>query len=626
VRGPATAAIEIYSDDHGCQTYKMFVEVGHALLRRGGQLGLVVPSGLHSDKGTAELRRLLLTQCSWRFLYAFENREQIFDIHRSFKFCVSIAEKGLVSRTIRAAFMQHQIDGLAIEEGAVDYPAARVETFSPRSLSILEIRSARDLAVLTKLYSNGVLLGDAGAGAWDVRYAQGDFNMTSDSKLFVARDKAEENGYCARPGGTWQDSEGRTLLPIYEGRMLGQFDFSQKGWLSGKGRGAKWPEVSWPHKRVLPQFLIAEEVVRLEWTKAWLVEVEGMKPKAAALEAPARVGDPATWEQVSKRYGERVAFMEVAAATNQRTMIAAQLKDVPCGHSAALFYGAGPAAGAALAAVLNSTSYDWLIKSRCSGLHLSWFVLDESAVPNRSSSTHLAGISLRLLADAPGIKGGLMRDGWSPFHTALTPHERLRLRCMLDAIVAALYGLDRDDFAWILRDCDHPAARLSDKAFCRTLDPKGFWRVDKTQDPELRHTVLSLAAFDDLSRAIAAAGSRDAGIQAFCDQHDGDGWMLPETLCLADLGLTRSVDVGTYDDRARTPQSVRARMGERFLDWQLAQTPEESWAECERHAKAILEGAPAPSPSDSSGMPTSAATSTKRAPPQQQTSLFGEGR
>jgi hypothetical protein len=55
-------------------------------------------------------------------------------------------------------------------------------------------------------------------------------------------------------------------------------------------------------------------------------------------------------------------------------------------------------------------------------------------------------------------------------------------------------------------------------------------------------------------------------------------------------GLTRSVDVGVYDPRARSPQPVAGAMGERFLDWQLAQTPEESWAECERHAKAILEG------------------------------------
>ncbi|MBI2565608.1 MAG: hypothetical protein HYV63_01070 [Candidatus Schekmanbacteria bacterium] len=85
----------------------------------------------------------------------------------------------------------------------------------------------------------------------------------------------------------------------------------------------------------------------------------------------------------------------------------------------------------------------------------------------------------------------------------------------------------------------------------------------------------------------AAAADRDAGIRAFAAQNGGDGWLLPETLRLADH------DLG-HDDRARQPQPAASALGPRFLDWQLAPTPEESWAECERHAKALLEGMPAP--------------------------------
>ena len=230
-----------------------------------------------------------------------------------------------------------------------------------------------------------------------------------------------------------------------------------------------------------------------------------------------------------------------------------------------------------------------------------YFVIEETPLATPDFATRcIRGFTTRLHTGHPMMAPLLVSSaGWVPaFRWAITPHERLRLRCVLDAIVATLYGLDRDDFAWILKDCDHPAAHLSDKAFCRRLDPKGFWRVDKAQDSELRHTVLSLAAFDDLQVAIAAAGGdRDAGIEAFNLQHEGDGWMLPEALCLADLMLTRSVNSGGYDARGCVPRPVRSRMGERFLDWQLAQTAEESWAECERHAKAILEGLPAPAAS-----------------------------
>jgi hypothetical protein len=183
---------------------------------------------------------------------------------------------------------------------------------------------------------------------------------------------------------------------------------------------------------------------------------------------------------------------------------------------------------------------------------------------------------------------------------AVTTHERLRLRCILDAAVAALYGLDLDDLTWILKDCDHPAADVTNKAFARRLDPKGFWRVDKHEPPERRHTVLTLAAFADLQSLIAAVtaagGTRDDAIAAFCGQATNplprvngligsidasQGWMLPENFRLADLGLG-------HDDRAEQPQPVAATLGPRFYDWQLSQDAAESWRECALHARNLL--------------------------------------
>jgi hypothetical protein len=107
--------------------------------------------------------------------------------------------------------------------------------------------------------------------------------------------------------------------------------------------------------------------------------------------------------------------------------------------------------------------------------------------------------------------------------------------------------------------------------------------VDKHEPPERRHTVLTLAAFADLQALIAAVtaagGTRDDAIAAFCGQSKKpapsvtgligsldpkDGWMLPETFRLADLGLG-------HDDRAEQPQPVAETLGPRFYDWQLSQ-------------------------------------------------------
>lgn len=52
-------------------------------------------------------------------------------------------------------------------------------------------------------------------------------------------------------------------LPVYEGRMIGQHDFSEKGWVSGRGRSAVWQDVPWEKKQIEPQYLMGEVVSRV---------------------------------------------------------------------------------------------------------------------------------------------------------------------------------------------------------------------------------------------------------------------------------------------------------------------------------------------------------------------------
>lgn len=128
--------------------------------------------------------------------------------------------------------------------------------------------------------------------------------------------------------------------------------------------------------------------------------------------------------------------------------------------------------------------------------------------------------------------------------------------------------------------------------------------MDKEKEPELRHTVLSLVAFRELKRL---------GLEAFLALNDGDGWMLPETLRLADHGLG-------HDERAKQPQPVASRLGDRFLSWQLEQGVEESWEECRRHAELISRIVPPPAPPPA---PTPVPDDAPRRPRAGETDLFG---
>lgn len=544
-----------YQGTEDLNSYKLFLELSHVLLKRGGQLGIITPSGLLTDKGTFELRRLFLEHYSWRWSYGFENRDQIFDIHRNFRFTVTIAEKGGRTEALRAAFLRRDIEDWVKAKNTIVYTAKSIRSFNPQSLSLLELDSQRDLEILAKIHHNSIPLGDTGPEGWGIRYAN-EFHLTNDSRLFLPREEAEVLGYQADSYGRWIHPDGDILLPLYEGRMLGAFDLSRKGWIRGKGRSAIWRNVPWENKTIEPQFLLRYS------------------------DFQARCGDASQQP--------RVAFMDVTAATNTRTMIAALLPAVPCGNSApALFTEASPFA---LCAVLNSYVYDFAVRARCGGQHLPFFVLEESPLLPRSIAEQLVPYSMALSWSKMLAPILLRERSHKSLIAAMTRHERLRIRCILDAIIAVLYGLSREELRWILRDCDHPKERLANKAFCRSLDPKGFWHVAMDEDPELRPTVLTWVALDALMGLIeesrtdhpVASEPIQAGINAFLALNSGDGWRIPETLCLADHGLG-------HDNRAHAAQPVAARLGPRFLDWQINQTVDTQWRECEQHAHALLE-------------------------------------
>lgn len=564
----------------------MFLELSHTLLRKHGRLGMIVPSGIYTDKGTTGLRELFLSQCDWQWLFGFENREGIFDIHRSFKFCTLIVQKSGGTIAIRAAFMHRNVDDWELGERYVlAYPRARVEEFSPFSKTILEIRSEQDLRVLQKIYANSVLLGDKSDEGWGVKYST-DFHMTSDSKLFPPLPKWEEKGY--QPDeysnwlkGPWRDYSGPknilerevglvlsrdetqalyvseivdVALPVYNAKVFDLWDFCVSGWLSGKGRGAKWEKIDFP-KEIKPEYLMGMS----DWVE-----------NGALLKA------------------NRLLFKDISTAVHKRTMMSAIVPNLPTVNASPVLSCKEPGNELSLQAVLGSFEFDFIAKFKIGYLHLNYFIIEECALSRPESIVELKpiiqNISARLSCSSK-MFSGLWHDfshvnkaySWRK-NWAVTEHERLRLRAFLDAIIAYTYGIDFNDFCWILKDCDHPKEFLDARLNTQALDQKRFWRIDRNKEPELRHTVLSLIAFHDL---------KAKGLDAFISQNDGEGWLIPEKVRLVDYGLG-------HDERAQEYQPVASRLGPRFYDWQLDEDVERSWQECAAHAELIRRIVPLP--------------------------------
>ena len=558
-------------------TYKLFLELGHYLLGDNGMLGAIVPTGLYTDKGSIQIRKLFLENCRWQWLFSMINWNRIFEaIYYRFKFCLIIIQKGSETDNIKAAFLRYHLhEWEQADRYVIPYSKEQVTRFSPISHSLLEVRTHSDLTVLDKIYADAELLGTAG-NSWDVKYQQGDLNMASDFKLLKSRSRVEVDGFIPTKSGLWLKGEWRGLdsnqliqdlplgtipsadgtlciskdavesmyVPLLEGRMISGFDFSARGWVSGKGRGSIWREIPYEFKVTEPQYLC---------------DIGDLKTLSKSIHIP------------------RLHYMRIASATNTRTIYCAYTNFCVAEANAPFLMPGRNGQVLSLVSIFNSFSFDWQMRNRIGGLTADWHILEQAAIlPARDADPILSSLALRLNGISERFSALWLEEiplasrkaNWFSLW-AVTKSERLRLRCILDAIVAGLFGFEQSEFGWMLNGVDYPAETMRKRDFYRTLDPKGFWRVDKDKDPELRHTVLSLIAFHDL---------KQKGLDAFLAQNDGEGWLLPETLRLADYGLG-------HDDRAKEHQPVASRLGSRFLPWQLKGTPERSWAECERHAE-----------------------------------------
>ena len=159
----------------------------------------------------------------------------------------------------------HEIpdDLLRNDSAAMVFTPEDVRKNSPKSLSLVELRSQRDLDIFRKIYAHSIRIGDNAPG-WEITYAT-EFHMTNDSKLFSPLEKWEAKGYEPDVFGRWIGPDGDVALPFYEGRMVGHFDFSQKGWVEGKGSTAVWRELPFDDKVIEPQYLMAESTASGNW-------------------------------------------------------------------------------------------------------------------------------------------------------------------------------------------------------------------------------------------------------------------------------------------------------------------------------------------------------------------------
>jgi Eco57I restriction-modification methylase len=235
--------------------YSLFVERAMHLVKPGGMVGLLTPSGIAGDKGAAKFFRNIATTGRLSALFDFENKKVFFpDIHASFKFCALVF--GGASRrfeSARCAFYLHAVADLqppALPEDADERTrklATRVialkaddfDVVNPNTGTAPIFRNALDAELTTRIYRQHPVLVRHVFGTrkkrgvvekvqidedklYPVRYCTM-FHMTNDSDLFKRRDELEAEGWYPVAGGRWKKGDAE-MLPLYVGRMIHHYD------------------------------------------------------------------------------------------------------------------------------------------------------------------------------------------------------------------------------------------------------------------------------------------------------------------------------------------------------------------------------------------------------------------
>jgi len=427
--------------------YSLFVERAMTIVHRTGLIGLLVPSGIASDKTASKFFKGVATEGRLKAFFDFENkgvgrRLYFEDVHAQFKFAAFIASPSATAAPAQCAFFLNRVEDLANPDIAFSLTAEDFMRVNPNTGTAPIFRSRRDADLTKVIYANASVLVDRSSDdevkAWPVKYATM-FHMTNDSGLFRTRQEMEEQEQAYPVGANqFENAKGR-WVPLYEGKMIWHFDHRAASIVINEENQHRpaYPSANSPADLVNPDFVPVPQF--------WILA-----------------------EEQAKYMKPVFSFRDVTNPTDRRTMDACFIPYHYAGNTLPLLTcDQGAAALAPLMANVNSMIFDYICRQKVQKNHLSWYIVEQLPVieskdlESRRFGTKTAGDVIReavleLTYTAHDMAPFARDMGYVDETEEVKPpftwdkERRLILRAKLDAVFFHLYGItDRDDIRYI---------------------------------------------------------------------------------------------------------------------------------------------------------------------------------
>lgn len=367
--------------------YMAFLQKAIMSLKPSGHLSYLVPAGLIRSQGTEMLRRYLIENGEELKYYLLDNKANFFAIDSRFKF-VLISQQ-VTSKSTRENIEIYFIPCTCINNriilgNNIRYDYRELEQVR-KDLTIPECTSVAQKDLFMKLCRNGVDY----THYFDIDISR-EIDMTNDKKMFCA---------------TQLDDS----IPVVEGRMVQQYRFGAKSYLSGSGRSAIWIPSS---QGIVPQYFVKRQNLS-----------EGLRNRITLY---------------------RAGYCDIAGQTNERAMTSSVIPpNVVCGNKVPTLYFKDDFNYQKMffwVGITNSFVFDWLIR-RIISTTVNYFLLFSLPFPKVDISSPEAQKIISHVKQLSNMNGD--------YYTSCTMSH---LRAEIDVQVAKLYGITFNELELIMQD------------------------------------------------------------------------------------------------------------------------------------------------------------------------------
>lgn len=392
--------------------YALFAETCCHLCKPDGHVGILVPSGIATDASTSEFFGSLVDNQRLMCLYDFENRAKLFPaVDSRLRFSALVSAP---SDTVTASFFLTHPQQLQEAPRRLTFAAQDFRVINPNTGTIPIPRSAKDAELMLKVYAKvPVLINEvSNQNPWGIRFSTL-FHMTNDSGLFLTSPTA-------------------TALPLYEGKLIHHFDYRYNTF-DNAGGDARERDVTAQEK----------QDTRYEITPRYWVEHKDVLEKL-----------PDCCKGTPKWF---IGFRDICRATDERTFIMSFLPFVGVGNTLPLMFvnQQHHAKACCLVAAGASLVVDYIMRMKLGGTHMNFIYARQASIlpPESYSDEAVAYITervVKLTYTSESMRPFAEDMGYMGDPIVYDDAERAVWRAELDAVYAKLYGLGKDELAYIL--------------------------------------------------------------------------------------------------------------------------------------------------------------------------------